>query len=71
VISAVGNYTAANNDQIFFAVQNVSGSQVGVYSALNNIATAGAVLDADDGITLVAVIDVTSGTFGTANMGVY
>jgi hypothetical protein len=71
VISAVGNYTAANNDQIFFAVQNVSGSQVGVYSALNNIATAGAVLDADDGITLVAVIDVTSGTFGTANMGVF
>jgi hypothetical protein len=71
VISALGNHTTGDDDIFFFALQNVSGSQVGVYAAQSKGAAIAAVLDANDGITLVSVIDVTAGTFSTANMLVY
>jgi len=71
VIGAVGTITSTDNDEFYFAVKNTSGSQVGVYSVLTNGANAGVALAAADGISLIAVINVTAGTFAVANIGTW
>jgi len=71
VVGAIGNMTAADDDEFVVAIQNPAGTQVGIYNILANGANAAAPLIAGtDGITLVAVLDVT-GTFSLTNMGVY
>jgi len=71
VISAVGTNTTTNNDVYFVAIQNVTGDKVGIYSVLDNGGNTAATIAGADGITLVALIDVTTGTFGTDNMSVF
>jgi Ca2+-binding RTX toxin-like protein len=71
VISAVGANTTTDDDEMFVAIQNVAGTQVGIYNILFDGANAAATMAADDGVSLVALIDVTAGTFGLDNMSVY
>jgi len=66
---AVGAVNATAGDAWYMAVQNTSGSQVGIFHC-DSAATANAVLATDDDVTLVALLDVT-GTFSTSNMAVY
>ena len=69
--SAIGNMTGANNDEFVVAIQNASGTQVGIYNILLDGANTGApIISGTDGITLVAVLDVT-GTFSLTNMTTY
>jgi Ca2+-binding RTX toxin-like protein len=71
VAGAIGNMTGTDNDEFVVAIQNASGTQVGIYNILLAGAnTAAPILVGTDGITLIAVLDVT-GTFGLTNMGVY
>ncbi len=67
--SAVGSVAATASDAFYMAIQNTTGSQVGVY-LIESSGTASAVLATDDDVTLVALLDVT-GTFSTTNMVLY
>ena len=72
VVGAIGNMTNADNDEFVVALQNPAGTKIGIYNILANGAnTAAPLIAGTDGITLVAVVDVTSGTFGLTNMGTY
>ena len=69
-VGTVADATAA--DVGYFAVSNVTGSQVAIYAVQFKAAAAGALttVDADDDVALVGVIDVT-GTFAIGNMQVF
>jgi hypothetical protein len=72
VAAAVGVNTTTDNDVYFVALSNAAGSQVGVYAILDNGGNTGNAIDpAADGISLVAVLDISAGTFGLTNMGVW
>jgi len=76
VIAAIGNVnSSAANKTGFVAIPNTAGSKVGIYHYMvgdSQGGTAAALATSDnDDIHLVAVVDVTAGTFGISNMGVY
>jgi len=73
VAGALGNVTLTDDDEFFVAFSNAAGTQVGIYNVLTNGGEAGAsgISAGTDGISLIAVLDISAGTFGLANMGVY
>jgi len=71
IYSAVGNVTASDGDVGFFAIANTAGTKVGIYVVDMDGAKAGAALDANDDISLIAVVDVTAGSFAVGNVGAY
>jgi Ca2+-binding RTX toxin-like protein len=71
VYSAIGNVTGGDGDVSFVAISNAANTQVGVYiiDAVGAL-TAGPV-DGSDSVSLVAVVDISSGTFSATNLTVY
>ena len=70
--SAIGDVTIGNAASAAVALPNLSGSQVGIYHL---VAAGGAIADAamntGDTVTLVALVNVTNGTFSGTNLGVH
>ena len=69
--AAVGALTAnAAGQDLAFAIANTAGDKVGIYAYTDsdNDTDVG---DTAADVNLVAILDVTSGTFGLTNMGVY
>jgi len=71
--SAVGAYANFNvaGDTAAFAIKNSAVTKIGIFDVVEVGGDADNIDAAADTITLIAVIDVTSGTFGLSNMGVY
>ncbi len=69
--AAVGTLTAnAAGQNMAFAIPNTAGNKVGIYAYTDSDNDAN-MDDVAGDVNLVAVIDVTSGTFGLGNMGVF
>jgi len=77
VINAIGGVTGTAGENMFVAVANTAGTKVGIYFielGADNGGAANLSIGAggdNDSIDLVAVVDITAGTFGTGNMGAY
>jgi hypothetical protein len=70
-LSAVGTINnLADGDTATLAISNVAGDQVGIYN-LYEVDTTTGYTSTGDALALVAVVDVTSGTFSIDNLTVY
>jgi hypothetical protein len=69
-VGAISNFATAG-DTAAFAVANVAGTQIAIYDVVEAGADADNVDATNDTITLVAILNITGGTFALTNMSVF